>query len=181
MSARKTSTSSPRSGDGKAAAKPVRRRTGHPRQEDLADLLFSAHLRITPARIAVLQALKRAKRPLSHADVESALPSRLDRVTVYRTLESFVEAGLAVRTVGADRIGRFAFLDASAAHHEHAHFLCDDCGRSICLPTPVPQPASLPKGFAVTSTDLSFHGHCSDCQDSQKSSKQPAGKGRPPR
>lgn len=174
------SPSSSRSGTGKAAAKPVRGKASSLPQEDMADLLFSAHLRATPARTAVLEALRRAKRPLSHADVESALSVQLDRVTVYRTLESFVEAGLAARTVGADRIGRFAFVDASADHREHAHFLCDDCGRSICLPTPVPPPVSLPKGFAVTSADLNFHGHCPDCQGSQASFKTPQGGKRPP-
>lgn len=172
------STSSLSPGAGKPAAKAVRRKSA-PAQDDIADMLFSAHLRVTPARTAVLAALRRAGRPLSHADVEAALPVQLDRVTVYRTLESFVETGLAARTVGADRVGRFAFLDESVDHHEHAHFLCDDCGRSVCLPTPVPRPASLPKGFAVTSTDLSFHGHCSDCQVPQKGPQ--GGRGRQPR
>jgi len=163
------STSSLSSGAGKPAVKAVRRKKSAPAvQTDTADLLYAAHLRITPARTAVLNALRLAGRPLSHADVEAALPVQLDRVTLYRTLESFVEVGLAARTVGADRVGRFAFVDGSVDHHEHAHFLCDDCGRSVCLPTPVPRPASLPKGFAVTSTDLSFHGHCADCQAPQK-------------
>src|SRR5687768_16760802 len=139
-----------------------------PEAEAVAELLVSLRLRATPARLAVLAALKHAGKPLSHADVEAALPTPLDRVTLYRTLDTFVEVGLASRSVGADRVGRFAFADTSSDHHEHAHFLCDDCGRSICLPAPLPAPASLPAGFAVTSTDLSFHGHCADCQTASR-------------
>lgn len=141
------------------------------RRPDAAHLLKTAGLRATPARLAVLEVLHAAGRPLGHADVESQLPQPLDRVTLYRTLDSFVEAGLASRTVGDDRVSRFAFVDPAVDHHAHAHFLCDDCGRSVCLPSPLPPPAALPPGFEVTSTDLSFHGHCADCQTGASTSR----------
>ena len=134
------------------------------------ELLAAQGLRVTPARLAVLEALKAAPRALSHADLEMALPERLDRVTLYRTLDSFVDVGLASRTVGDDRVSRFSAIDPTVDHHAHAHFQCDDCGRSFCLPAKppkAPKPDLLPAGFKVQGVDLSFHGQCADCSAQQ--------------
>lgn len=131
-----------------------------------SDVLTSAGLRATPARLAALSVLQTSPHAMSHADIEAGLSEPLDRVTLYRTLESFVDAGLATRTVGSDRVSRFAWVDNAVDHHAHAHFECDDCGRTFCLPAPAPKPkpSLVPQGFAVTSAELSFHGHCPDCQ-----------------
>lgn len=124
--------------------------------------LQGVDLRITSARTAVLSALAQASSWLSHTDLAAALAAPLDRVTLYRTLDTLVEAGLVARDVGADRIGRFA-LAVGGAHDEHAHFRCGDCGRVFCLPMQVPRRTQVPDGFAVTAVDLNVRGRCSDC------------------
>lgn len=121
-------------------------------------------LRVTPKRLAVLEAIEAAHMALSHADLEAALPAAIDAVTLYRTLESFVEVGLLSKAVGADRISRFALLQGEGGdHHQHAHFHCDACGRVYCLPAKPPRQPQVPEGFAVAAVDLNVHGHCADC------------------
>lgn len=129
----------------------------------LSARLHEAGLRTTAARVAVLALLEQAARALSHADIEGELRQlRLDRVTLYRTLDSFVEAGLAAKSIGVDRVTRFVTVQAGE-HQSHAHFQCDDCGRLYCLSARVPRTAALPQGFEMASAQLTIHGHCADC------------------
>ena len=132
----------------------------------LSDRRQDAQLRVTPARLAVLGLLTQAQRALSHADIEATLAEPLDRVTLYRTLDRLAEAGLLHKTVGDDRVTRFAPLGPAADHQGHAHFHCDDCGRVFCLPQKPPRKPELPDGFEIESTDLSWHGHCAECSQS---------------
>lgn len=126
--------------------------------------LAAAGLRVTSNRLAVLALIEQAPVALSHADLEAALPAGFDRVTLYRTLDSFVEAGLLSATVGADRVRRFSPLTGDpAGHNDHLHFHCDDCGRVFCLPAKPPRRPSVPEGFQVEGADLYVHGHCADC------------------
>jgi Fur family transcriptional regulator, ferric uptake regulator len=126
--------------------------------------LAAAGLRATPNRLAVLEVMERAPVAVSHADLEAVLPAGFDRVTLYRTLDSFVEAGLLSAVVGVDRVRRFAVLKGDpAGHHDHLHFHCDDCGRVFCLPAKPPRRPSVPEGFQVEGADLYVHGHCADC------------------
>ncbi|MEF7612750.1 Fur family transcriptional regulator [Aquincola sp. MAHUQ-54] len=135
------------------------------RREAHRQQLADAGLRVTAARLAVLEAVESAQAAVSHADIEAALAEPLDRVTLYRTLDSCVEAGLLTKSVGSDRVSRFALLSPNGGDHaEHAHFHCDDCGRVYCLPSRPPRPPAVPDGFAVEGVDLHVHGHCAACQ-----------------
>jgi Fur family ferric uptake transcriptional regulator len=124
---------------------------------------LAAHgLRRTAARLAVLQALADARHAVSHAELEVALPGPVDRVTLYRVLDSLVDAGLATRHVGGDRTSRFSLADGGD-HGAHSHFHCDDCGRVFCMPFKPPRKPAVPPGFALEGADLRLHGHCPDC------------------
>lgn len=127
--------------------------------------LVDAGMRVTAARLAVMDAVETAQAAVSHADIEAALPEPLDRVTLYRTLDALVGAGLFAKQVGADRVSRFALLGSTAqGHDEHAHFHCDDCGKVYCLPTRTPRVPAVPEGFEVEGVDLHVHGHCAACK-----------------
>ncbi|MCY7315991.1 MAG: transcriptional repressor [Rubrivivax sp.] len=124
--------------------------------------LRDAGLRVTGARAAVLVAMESLQARASHAEVAAALNGPLDRVTLYRTLDALVDAGLAKRQIGDDRVGRFS-LTAGAPHDDHAHFHCADCGRVYCLSLPVPNLTQMPAGFAVQTIDFKLSGQCGDC------------------
>lgn len=156
------------------AAKHARAEAAADREARHRRLLADAGLRVTSARLLVLQTLEAARTALSHADIESLLPEPLDRVTLYRTLDSCVEAGLLARTVGTDRISRFALLGADGQHDRHPHFHCDDCGRVYCLPGRAPRAPAVPEGFAVEGVDMHVHGHCPSCTTPARRTTRPA-------
>ncbi|MFN3594830.1 MAG: Fur family transcriptional regulator [Thiobacillaceae bacterium] len=66
-------------------------------------------------------------------------------------------------------------VGAVAAHggHEHAHFLCEGCGRAFCLNELRPVVAlSLPPGFRCRAAALTLHGLCPRCGEDRKSTGQ---------
>ena len=121
--------------------------------------------RATEARRRTLEVLLKAERPLSHAEIETALATRgaLDRVTLYRVLDWLVAKGLAHKIEGHDRVWRFnATADEARGH---AHFCCTDCSKVYCLTGVKPAfVLSLPPGFRWGEADLSLRGTCPDCQ-----------------
>jgi len=129
--------------------------------------------RVTDARVRVLGVLMDADAALSHADVQRCLefgraPVALDRVTLYRVLDWLVEAGLAHRVSGPDRVWRFSVQhDAPAGHVQHGHFKCVRCGRMFCMKASAGLArtvrAMLPEGFSGDEVELTVMGRCAGC------------------
>ncbi len=102
-----------------------------------------AGLRRTKMRLAVLKILGQNGQPLSAPRILERLPAGIDRVTLYRTLNTLTEKKFLHRVRGDDQIWRYGMGDLeAAARHGHAHFVCDKCGTVECLSdTPVPEDA----------------------------------------
>ncbi len=83
-------------------------------------------LRITPGRVAVLEQLARAPKPVSHADLAKALVAEgFEQSTVYRNLMDLSKAGLVKRIDLGDHVWRFELRgEESAEEKRQAHFVC---------------------------------------------------------
>ncbi|MDP5238786.1 transcriptional repressor [Uliginosibacterium sp. 31-16] len=129
------------------------------------DRIHAVGARATPARIAVLRLLESAESALSHREIEEALATGFDRVTLYRVLDWLVESGLGHRITDGERVFRFSLAaPANASHAEHAHFRCECCGKMFCLADiPVPAPA-LPAGFSGKAVEYCVTGQCARCE-----------------
>ena len=133
----------------------------------LQDSLRKAGLRSTTARVAVLQRLRSAKSPLSHAELADELtPRGLDKATVFRNLNDLADAGLVVRTELGDHVWRFELVDRR--HDEpgtHPHFVCVTCGRVTCLGGVKLPPKLTSRGKQIGSvTEILLRGHCKSCE-----------------
>jgi Fur family ferric uptake transcriptional regulator len=143
----------------------------------LRERVRAAGLRATDARIRVLAELSIAGGLQSHHDLEQALDKDggIDRVTLYRVLDSLVESGLAHRVSGSDRVWRFGEVRETAgspgmvreAHERHAHFQCSDCGKIVCLrEMPAARRARdlrVPRGYRPETVELTVKGRCPGC------------------
>jgi Fur family ferric uptake transcriptional regulator len=129
--------------------------------------LREAGLRVTGARLDVLRTLHDSPLPATAQDILDAVEKlgHTDRVTVYRTLNSLVEAGIAHRVDPGDRTWRFGLL--AGEHIQHAHFVCDDCGSIRCLDdaTVTVSMKGRPDRFRVKQQDVYLHGTCETCLD----------------
>lgn len=135
-------------------------------QMDIMQLFKERRLRATPARVSTLDVLLAAGRALSHHEVEEALADkgeRLDRVTLYRTLDFLVEESLAHRLSGEDRTWRFS-AQGSHTGHAHPHFRCERCGMTRCLSDLKPaMVVGLPEGYVFQQAELTIRGLCPSC------------------
>ncbi|HTE08621.1 MAG TPA: transcriptional repressor, partial [Flavitalea sp.] len=61
---------------------------------ELNDLLKKNQLSVTGSRKRILELFLVSEGALAHADIEKMTEEKFDRVTVYRTLQSFMEKGI---------------------------------------------------------------------------------------
>lgn len=135
---------------------------------EIENILRERKLRVTPVRQAVIEFFHQRNVALSHLDLERAFPD-YDRITLYRTLKSFEEAGLLHSFVDEKGMQRFALCESSCKHHvhqdEHLHFHCSKCEQYFCLPHVLLQIPTLPHGFKLSSLNLQATGFCPNCQN----------------
>jgi len=136
------------------------------RPEDKArEMLKEARLYCTEARIAILKALMQAARPLRQDQVAEQVTRRaLNKVTVYRTLESLVAVGLVHRAFTQNRAWHFELADHCTEKQCHPHFTCTSCGVTHCLTDiSVPIARIANKGFVVSRQQVRLEGLCPAC------------------
>jgi len=136
--------------------------------EDARQAIRAAKLRSTTSRVAVLQHVSAAGKPVSHADVAEVLvPQGFDKSTLYRCLVELADAGLLARLDAGDHAWRFERRDEEHSSGEHPHFVCVDCGTVTCLPD-VEVKISAARGHKTAVGDVTevfLKGHCKQCRD----------------
>jgi Fur family ferric uptake transcriptional regulator len=132
----------------------------------IADVLRRNNLSITDSRKKILSLFLGSKDALTHGDIEKKAGEKFDRVTIYRTLQTFVEKGIIHSIPTSDNSVRYALCkDCTEGHHhdDHVHFMCSHCGATICLDNIVSPKIDLPEGYAAHDVQIVIHGTCQDC------------------
>lgn len=131
-------------------------------------MLKAAGLYCTDCRVAVLKVLMKAGRPLAQEQIAQRLgKKRLDKVTIYRTLESLFKVGAVHKAFIEDRAQHFELADRCSESQCHPHFTCTDCGETFCLTGLfLPLIKGLKKGFVVHRQQVRIEGLCSSCSGS---------------
>ena len=89
---------------------------------DIRELLRKNQLSVTSSREKILQLFLEQEGALAHGDIEKKAGERFDRVTVYRTLQVFVEKGIIHTIPTADNSVLYALCkDNCEAGHHHDH------------------------------------------------------------
>ena len=136
-------------------------------QQKIASLLKRNQLSVTESRKKILQLFLEEKGALAHGDIERKAGERFDRVTVYRTLQAFVDRGIIHTIPTADNSIRYALCrdECGEGHHHdhHVHFVCIQCNHTYCLDDVVTPGLSLPKGYSVLHVEVVAEGTCKNC------------------
>lgn len=129
-------------------------------------LLKTFRLRSTPTRQEILEILLDKDYALSFGDIEKAVSGASDRVTVYRTLKTFLDKGLIHKVLDDEGTLKYALCSDSCSvsnhRHEHVHFKCTECGQTSCLEVQVPH-VRLPAGYKAKEFNLLIQGICAGC------------------
>lgn len=131
-----------------------------------AERLAQAGLEATAHRLRVLMAAANTDSPRSAPEILDAVggSEEINRVTVYRILDLFVEHQILNRLDLGEKSQRFCLRDQEHAT-EHAHLHCMHCDRYLCLKTslPVDQTALEKLDLEIKHVDIRLEGVCPAC------------------
>jgi len=133
---------------------------------ELQDILKDHSLRQTNSRLDIASFFLKNKKAISHSDIESQLDGKYDRVTIYRTLKSFIDKGLIHQVLDDGQSTLYALCSKCTTQehqHNHIHFKCLKCEETICLEGVTIPKVQLPEGFEVTDSNFLITGVCRNC------------------
>ena len=119
--------------------------------------------RLTKPRQEIFEIL--SHEPQSVTEIITRLEKKnikIDKVTVYRTLASFVKLQLVEETQFKNKVSVYELAD----HEHHHHVQCEKCGKieDICFDEELLlQTAEKKSSFQIISHHLEFFGLCKKC------------------
>jgi Fur family ferric uptake transcriptional regulator len=132
------------------------------------DILKSNRLSVTDSRKKILSLFMGKEGALAHGDIEKGAGEKFDRVTVYRTLQTFVDKGIIHAIPTPDNSVKYALCknECSEGHHQdhHVHFQCRKCGNTYCLDEVTTPEVKLPKGYNTDHIEVVINGVCKNCK-----------------
>lgn len=136
---------------------------------EIAKKHLSKHkLRNTPVRTEVFTILKKSDAALSNHDIEQKMADNVDRVTLYRTLQKFLEHGVVHQIEDGGQLFYALCSNCEIHNHQdnHLHFKCTNCDTIQCLHQSNKIEFSLPKGYQINSMKILLEGKCASCSAS---------------
>jgi Fur family ferric uptake transcriptional regulator len=128
---------------------------------NIQNILRNNKLSVTEGRKKILQLFLNTEGALAHSDIEMGAGENFDRVTIYRTLHSFVEKGIIHVIPSADNSIKYALCkdECSEGHHHdhHVHLVCSVCQKTLCLDEVV-----VP-GYYIENIEVVANGICKQC------------------
>lgn len=138
------------------------------------DRLAEAGERVTRQRLLVADELAAAGRQLTADQLYDGLRRRepgIGRATVFRTLETLVDAGVARRLEQDGHV--YAYVACLPEHHHHLS--CTRCGRveeiDEAYIQPIAERLAADLGFEIDDARLDFYGRCSTCRAEERASR----------
>lgn len=134
---------------------------------DFGDLLTNHGLSKTMFRMELLKLFYETKNSLTVDEVVKSLSSSINKVTIYRALESFEKRGLTHRVPDKNKLSRYSLCReecTAVSHvHNHGHFICESCDQTFCLDDVKSPDITDVKGFYVKKLKVILEGYCQKC------------------
>ena len=133
----------------------------------IEQLLKDKRLRLTSFRKEVLQIFVDNDKAVAVSDIEESLKD-FDRITLYRTIKSFIEKGLIHEIAMPGDVKKLALCATDCNHdkgthdHNHIHFQCKICKEVFCVDVPELPKISLPN-YQIDEIEIQAHGICAGC------------------
>ena len=132
----------------------------------LKDILKSNRLSVTNQRLLIFNILSQ-NQPLSMNELIKKTNSEIDRVSVYRIIETFISVGIAQK-VSLGWKYKIELSDTFQDHHHH--LICLACNKTIAIHNQGLE-SYLNKidnenNFETKNHQIEIQGYCPDCQKS---------------
>lgn len=130
------------------------------------ELLKNKGVRTTDFRVQVLEIFTDTYTAIDMEVIENSL-GNFDRITLYRTIKTFLEKGL-IHEINLHGVKKYALCDQGCGenhvhHHDHVHFKCRVCNEVFCIDIPEMPQISIPN-YTVEETEIQLTGICKSCK-----------------
>lgn len=133
---------------------------------DIENLLSSKGIKPTANRILVARELTKASHPVNLANLEVLLEFSMDKASIFRVLELFAEKDVVHVIEDGSRSLKYELCPCSDNHSisdQHAHFYCESCKETFCLPSSSVPLIDIPEGFRPHAINYMIKGICPNC------------------
>ena len=124
-------------------------------------------MRLTESRKSILSVFVSQNKAIGQPELEKQL-AHFDRVTIYRSLNAFLEKGILHQVLDDMGATKYALCSEHCSEHEHQdehiHFKCVACERLECISDIQIPVIKLPKGYTFQDANLLVRGICETCQ-----------------
>ena len=135
---------------------------------DAQSILSANGISRTEFRTELLNFFYSSSKSLSVDDILNHFDNSINKVTIYRSLESFEKKGLIHKVPAVNHVKKYSLCkenecDSSSHNHNHGHFICYSCTQTFCLEEMKSPDIISPKGFYIQELKLTAEGYCEDC------------------
>jgi Fur family transcriptional regulator, ferric uptake regulator len=128
------------------------------------EVLQEVGLKVTRPRLAILNVLLKDHGPFTMDEIHKVVRKEVDRVTVYRCVETFQELGIARRCDFGEGPVRYEYQGLGVEHHHHV--ICRKCKKveslSACAVKNLEKTVEK-AGYSNVTHSLEFFGICENC------------------
>lgn len=139
---------------------------------NIEEIFKQVDLRRTPIRKDIFDFFREKNIALSQIDIEAHFGNTYDRVTMYRTLHTFIEKGIIHKVLDDTGVSKYALCihehcegEEHTHRDNHIHFKCVRCLTTLCLHDKEIPEFTLGENFKVLSANLLVEGICDVCNN----------------
>ena len=132
------------------------------------DLFIKYGLKKTSFRKELLIFFQSSSSSLTVKKIIKKFASSVDKVSIYRALNSFEKSGLIHKVPDKNNLLRYSLCSSEcgpAKHsHDHAHLLCSICDETFCLDDFLLPNIKTHNGYVINNYKIILEGSCLSCQ-----------------
>ena len=132
------------------------------------DLFVKYGLKKTSFRKELLIFFQSSTSSLTVKKIIKKFASSVDKVSIYRALNSFEESGLIHKVPDKNNLLRYSLCSSECGpgkhSHDHAHLLCSICDETFCLDDFLLPNIKSHNGYVINNYKIILEGSCLSCQ-----------------
>ena len=132
------------------------------------DLFIKYGLKKTSFRNELLIFFQSSSSSLTVKKIIKKFASSVDKVSIYRALNSFEKSGLIHKVPDKNNLLRYSLCSSECGpgkhSHDHAHLLCSICDETFCLDDFFLPNIKSHNGYVINNYKIILEGSCLSCQ-----------------
>ena len=132
------------------------------------DLFIKYGLKKTSFRKELLIFFQSSSSSLAVKKIIKKFASSVDKVSIYRALNSFEKSGLIHKVPDKNNLLRYSLCSSECGpgkhSHDHAHLLCSICDETFCLDDFLLPNIKSHNGYVINNYKIILEGSCLSCQ-----------------